>query len=121
MRKKDKDGKFNPMDLSSLSDEERKEFEELDQLPAGSVYMVLTPRDKNNFALKIHDATKGEFYSSVHVLVKGLVGTMEKSFDEVMCLGEEIMEEEFGSPEKPTYEVKDNVISVDFSKEKTLH
>ena len=102
-----------------LTDEETmKALKLCKKLPKGSVYIVATEKG-TGITVELFDKTP-DSKTIAHVFAEGLRGILETSMDEILKLGTEIIALE-DLEKLPTYEVKENVIEVDFSANKTRH
>ena len=105
-----------------LTDEEIMEAAKLcKKLPKGSVYIVATEKGPG-ITVEVFDRTP-DSGTIAHVFAEGLRGLLENSMDDILEMGAERLGLEFSEDpeEPPTYEVKENVIQVDFGANKTRH
>ena len=114
----DDDGNLFQFDPSVLTEEQRRDIDiEGMQLAEGRVYLVLKPCGEGSVSVRCYDTTEEGDITGAHVLIKGLMATLEDEYEAVMDRGHQeiIYELTETVANKPNYSVSNNIIKIDFS------
>jgi len=116
----DDDGEENrfKLDLSSLTEEQRRDIDiEGMQLAEGRIYLVLKASGEESVSVRCYDTTEEDEITAAHVLIRGMMATLEENYDNIMSRGHQeiILELTSSISDTPSYTTSDNIIKIDFS------
>ena len=114
----DDDDNIFQFDPSVLTEEQRRDIDiEGMQLAEGRGYLVLKPTDEGSVSVRCYDTTEDGDITGAHVLIKGLMATLEDDYESIMDRGHQeiICDLTETISDKPDYSVGNNIIKIDFS------